>query len=733
MKSLSSAFLFIFPFILFPRAGVAQEKIALPIAPRSERTGLLLTDKATIALIHHSSGDLAHDYVTQLSLWDRTQLTDGYRLAAEWVAQKAKGFGLEEVVIEEYPSDGTVEYFGSRTARAWTVKKGELWMTAPFKIKLTSFAELPMSLCRNSATCDVEAELVDIGPGLTDDDYKEGIAGEIVLTSSAPSAVVTRAVREKGALGIVSSWSVPEFDYLNRRPGDFPDQVGWSSLPAQGGDSLKTFAFLVSARRAQELQAIMRAGKKIQLRATVEAESAPGSLDVVSGIIRGTKYPNEEIVVTAHLDHYKPGSNDNASGSASILEMARTMKHLIDAGIFPPPLRTVRFLWVPEYAGTWAWFSKHIHDPVKRIANLNFDMLGEDLSKTNAVFSFSYTPDSNPSYLNAVMESILEFMNKHNDDRYPPQKEFHIISLTGSRNRLQGRMMPFMVGTDYEVFNNLKIPGTQVGGWPDYFYHSSEDSPDKTDPTQLHRVVFSGLAAMTMIGYADDPHAPDFAQLAFVYGRRRIQSSETRAAERILSATVPNLSENEQWGRNIVRHAYRREKAAIGSSKVFARADQTRNSIEQIAAMLEDDEKVSLKNIEDLAAMKARALNVARRSLSLTSAEERASRLIPRRKDDQQLLGLQYVARKLSSDTSADIQSVISGLSNAANALRALGAEELFVWSLVDAPAYYADGKKSILDIRDAVAAEYTLIPVETLELYFRAFERAGVMTIEEK
>jgi hypothetical protein len=52
---------------------------------------------------------------------------------------------------------------------------------------------------------------------------------------------------------------------------------------------------------------------------------------------------------------------------------------------------------------------------------------------------------------------------------------------------------------------------------------------------------------------------------------------------------------------------------------------------------------------------------------------------------------------------------------------------------LPDAPAYYADGKRSILDIRDAVAVEYGPIAIEALELYFRAFEKAGVMNILEK
>jgi hypothetical protein len=294
-------------------------------------------------------------------------------------------------------------------------------------------------------------------------------------------------------------------------------------------------------------------------------------------------------------------------------------------------------------------------------------------------------------------------------------------------------MMPFMVGTDYEIFNNLKIPGTEVLAWPDNYYHSSEDSPDKVDPTQLHRVVFSGLAAMTMIGYADDPNAGDLARQSFVYGRRRIQASEAQASHLLLSAAPENLAERENRAKNLLRHVYQREAAAIRSSQVFARTDAGRKSIEFTVAMLQDDEAVSMKNLEELATAKAAALKLARKPYVLTAAERRASRLFPARKKDQQLLGVQYVFGKLAADTTMNLQPLNAAFGQAANNMRIEGANDLQIWSLYDAAAYYADGQRSILEIRDAVAAEYTPIPIEEIEKYFRAFEKAGVMAIAER
>lgn len=327
---------------------VSQESLPSPLGSLSARTGLLLRDEATIKLIQTSSGDLAHDYVSQLALWDRSQYTPGYDRAAEWVVGKAKEFGLEQVEIERYPSDGKIDYFGNPTQKIWSVSKAVLWMTSPFEVRITSYAEVPMSLARNSSSANVEAEVVDVGAGVSDDDYKKDVKGKIVLTTGG-GAVVRQAIFKRGAVGVVTSWSVPEFDYLNRLPGDFPDEIGWGGVPAPGEKTPGTFMFLISARRAQELKTLLQQGKPLRMRAVVDAEFFDGSINVVSGLVRGSKYPNEEIVLTAHLDHYKPGANDNASGSASTLEMARTLNQLIADKILPRPLRTIRFLWVPEY------------------------------------------------------------------------------------------------------------------------------------------------------------------------------------------------------------------------------------------------------------------------------------------------------------------------------------------------------------------------------------------------
>jgi hypothetical protein len=725
------AFLFLISIVVVGGCislGVAQTP-ASPLGAVSARTGLLLTDDATVKLIQNSSGDLAHDYDARLSSWSRIEASDAYDQAAEWVAATARENGLQQVKIEHFPSDGVASYLDYPSKRYWKVRKAELWITSPYNIRITSFAELPNSLCRDSTAADVEAGFVDIGSGTNEDDYRASVQGKIVLTSSDPLLIVDRAVYQHGAVGIVSYWTIPEWDRLNRLPGDDVDLVGWRYLPDPASKPHGTFAFMISPRRAQELKQLMRGGTAISMKAIVDAEVTAGNLGVVSGVIPGSKYPDQEVLVTAHLDEI--GADDNASGSASLLEMARTLNHLIDSGQMPRPVRTIRFIWGPEFVASYAWLSKHLTEPVRRIADLNYDSVGGDLLKEDSVYQIVSTPDSTPSFLNCVMASILDFMNKYNDENYPPVKELQIISVNGSRHRLQGRMVPFTGGSDQEVYDHVGIPATFVLTWPEKYYHSSKDTPDKIDPTQLHRSVFSGLAAMTMLAYADNDQAADFSELALVYGRRLIAADSGRADDLILSSPRESLTSNRDLAKLIVRHAFQREEAAIRSCEVFSQTQPTRQSVEGTARMVAADEVVYLHQLDALTALRAERMGVdAGGQRTLSPTEREAAQLIPHRLEDRRLSGWGFVSAKAPASQEAQVAMVRKALQDAAEIMRRAGDNDLRIMSLDDAPAFYADGRRSILDIHDAIAAEYTPIPIAVLEAYFQLFENVGVMTV---
>ena len=99
----------------------------------------------------------------------------------------------------------------------------------------------------------------------------------------------------------------------------------------------------------------------------------------------------------------------------------------------------------------------------------------------------------------------------------------------------------------------------------------------------------------------------------------------------------------------------------------------------------------------------------------------------------KQLTSINGVVSKIANDPAADLVKIQAALSAASNVLRARGESELRLMGLANAPATWVNGSRSILEIAEAMSVEYAAIPADALELYFRVFEKAGVMTIREK
>jgi len=231
---------------------------------------------------------------------------------------------------------------------------------------------------------------------------------------------------------------------------------------------------------------------------------------VVHAWIRGSQHPEVEVVISGHLDHPKWSANDNASGSAAMLEMARTLHRLIASGKLAAPTFTLHFMWVPEYFGTFAYITKHPEarscttgwdDPRPGPANktgacialnLNLDMVGEDTVKTNSRFYISRTPDSVSGSLNARMADVLA-----------QTREANLFAPTGSGNYWPAEMNAYVQGSDHDVFLGLGVPATMLGHEPDWTHHTSEDTPDKTDASEFRRVGVLASAAAYWAAVAD--------------------------------------------------------------------------------------------------------------------------------------------------------------------------------------------------------------------------------------
>src|SRR5713226_125260 len=304
-------------------------------------------------------------------------------VAAQLVAERLRAYGLSDVTILRFPADGKIFYGTQRSRPAWDAEFGTLdeveWgplqdcnggtrvTTDPSTGNVTgvtisecsekmlkriaSYEAQPVVLAEDSESADVEAELVDVDEGSSDDDYKgESLKGKIILTSSQPGAVQNLGVRKFGAVGIVSYAQNQKTAWW----GEDENLIRWGHLETFSPN--KTFAFMVSLKTARALKKRLDDGERIVLHAHVKAGQHPGNYEVVTATIPGAdaKLKEEEIAFSCHLDHQRPGANDNASGCVTILEVARTLQKLISEGKLARPARTIRFIFPPEIEGTMA-------------------------------------------------------------------------------------------------------------------------------------------------------------------------------------------------------------------------------------------------------------------------------------------------------------------------------------------------------------------------------------------
>src|SRR5205807_541987 len=173
----------------------------------------------------------------------------------------------------------------------------------------------------------------------------------------------------------------------------------------------KTFGFMVSLKTARALQKRLGAGETIKLHAIVKAGQEPGTYEIATATIPGTDLRDEEIVFSCHLDHPRPGANDNASGCATILEVARTLRKLIDEKRISPPRRTIRFVWPPEIEGTMALLNGRPELAARIKTAIHLDMVGGG-AETKTIFHVTRGPASLPSFVYDVAAKIGAFVDE---------------------------------------------------------------------------------------------------------------------------------------------------------------------------------------------------------------------------------------------------------------------------------------------------------------------------------
>ncbi len=451
----------------------------------------LLSDAEMRAFSNEISGELAKRNLEFISRQHRMRGSQGYLAAAQFIAQELRKYGITDVRIEEFPADGKIFYGTQKSRPPWDAEFAELWelKNNEPQIRIASWDAIPLTLAQDSESADVIADLIDVGTGTSDEDYKgKDVRKKIVLTSEQPESVALYAVEKFGAAGIISYAQ-------NQRTawwGENENLIRWGHLDTFA--KTPTFAFMLSLKQARALQKRLQVGEKISLHATVKAGKHSGNYQVVNAVIPGSD-PNlkdKEIVFSCHLDHPRPGANDNASGCATILEVARVFSKLIADKKIKSPARTLRFVWPAEVEGTLALLNGRPELVSHIVSAIHLDMVGGS-TETQAIFHITRGPASMPSFIYDVIDSIGEFVNQQtNEFASTGSANFPLYSAEGEKRALQAEFANFSMGSDHEIYadSSFKVPAIYFNDWPDRYIHTNYDTPANIDPTKLTRAAF---------------------------------------------------------------------------------------------------------------------------------------------------------------------------------------------------------------------------------------------------
>ncbi|HEY6865793.1 MAG TPA: DUF4910 domain-containing protein, partial [Candidatus Eisenbacteria bacterium] len=462
------------------------------------------------------SGERALATVEAIARHHRVQASPGYDEAAAWLASQLEPQGLG-VELEHVPADGRTRILGALMPEGWACAHARATLRDGASSEtLCDYARLKLSLIQRSDPARGRHPVVALEDGTEEEHYRGvDVRGRVVLTRGAVHRVHQLAVLERGAAGLL---------YDGRRllppvrgPLDDPEAVAYTSF-WWNGDEPRGWGFVVSPATGARLRERLRSGGALELEVEIESRRFATRIPLLSATLPGRS--GREILLVSHLCHPEPSANDNASGVAASLESARALAKLLGRGRGRRPAHGIRWLWVPELTGTYAYLgsgdeaagSGGSARAARTVAAVNLDMVGEDQARCGSTLLVEHPPCFSGSFAEELLVRIRA--------RAPDW----VTSYSGPGHFSLVRMaeVPFGGGSDHAVLVDpaIGVPCPMLIQWPDRFYHSSHDTPDKCDPDSL---ALAARCAATYAGFLATAGARERAWLlaATARGARR--------------------------------------------------------------------------------------------------------------------------------------------------------------------------------------------------------------------
>jgi aminopeptidase YwaD len=449
---------------------------------------------------------------------------------------------------------------------------------------------------------------------------------------------------------------------------------------------------MVSLKTGRDLKQRLAKAQTILVHVAVKAGQHDGNYEVVTAAIPGVdaKLKEEEIAFSCHLDHQRPGANDNASGCATILEVARTLQRLIDEKKLERPARTIRFIFPPEIEGTLALLNGKPEFAKRIKAVIHMDMVGGG-PETKAVFHVTCGPMSLPSFVHDVAWAFANWVNEESYQFAATGKaDYPMVAPEGGKEPLRAEYSAFTMGSDHDVYqdSSFRIPAIYLNDWPDRYIHTNFDSAANIDPTKLKRAGFIGAAS----GY--------FLAREIAFDVREVTQAQGIAG--------------------LLRHAETRRRAQglpddEAESLFRAEAKYNRRAEDSYVDFVHGAVAVQAGGNEDVPRFLPWERNERKATTSVGDGRLVFSRKL-QPKGQLVVFGYDYFSEhaKAPGITTPKLLS-FEGL---------WGAGEEYAYEVLN----FADGKRNTQEIRDSVSAEYGPVSLELVVEYLRALEKIGLV-----
>ena len=399
-----------------------------------------------------------------LSNFHRAKGSNTYSLAVNEILSF-----VQEGNLLKYPADRTYETWN--VPKGFDVKGGYLKIVNPLNryiVQDVKMEPIRVVFLSGSSKGTRKLKVFDVGNGEHLEDFPAESKGEAVIAEGNPSRVFRNA-RKTGVSCILLYYMRAQEPGINRTPELLSEAINYNSFPAYSEGEL--FGFALTYREYKELKELAKSGLEIETR--LDIDSGTNELEIIEVSLGEDSFP-KPIILTAHLCHPKPGANDNASGAALLAEIVRVLKKFKLS-------RKIVALWIPEMYGTIAYLADHNIDFAYGV---NLDMVGENQNITGSYLDIVKPPWSLPSFIGELLSSNLENPEfKRNENHY-----------TG--------------GSDHFIFDDstVSIPFASLTQWPDRFYHSSEDTVDKSSVESFEWIGKGVLSGVFDLSEDFDPH-----------------------------------------------------------------------------------------------------------------------------------------------------------------------------------------------------------------------------------